>query len=217
MLKIYGADLSAPANKVRFVANYIGAEYEYIQVKIREGENRKESFLQMNPFGKIPTLDDDGFYLFESNAICRYLCDKYESELYPKDIKQRAVVDQWIDFSTIHIGGAMSKILFNTIFAPIIGVEVDARALEDGNNFLGKYLPVLEQHLGKNTYLTGESISLADITLLATLDPAEVVRYDLDGYKNIAAFRAKLKSQEFYTRCFFEYGEALKRMAQGKS
>jgi len=77
MLKIYGADLSAPANKVRFVANYLGLEYDYVQIKIREGEHRAEQFLKLNPVGKIPVIDDDGFTLYESNAICKYLCDKY--------------------------------------------------------------------------------------------------------------------------------------------
>ena len=79
MLKIYGADLSGPANKVRFVANYLGLKYDYVVVKLREGEHQKPEFLKINPIGKIPAIEDDGFTLFESNAICRYLADKNNS------------------------------------------------------------------------------------------------------------------------------------------
>ena len=64
MLKIYGADLSAPANKVRMTANALGIEYEYIRVSIRDGENRTEEYLKMHPAGKVPVIDDDGFVLF---------------------------------------------------------------------------------------------------------------------------------------------------------
>src|SRR3989338_5290751 len=95
MLKIYGANLSGPSNKVRMVANYLGLEYEYLQVKIREGENKKEWFLKLNPIGKIPVIDDDGFCLFESNAIVKYLATKNRSSAYPQELKQRAIVDQW--------------------------------------------------------------------------------------------------------------------------
>ena len=81
MLKIYGADLSSPANKVRFAANALGLEYEYIQVKLRDGEHKKSEFLKINPVGKIPVIDDDGFVLFESGAIAKYLCVKHNSAL----------------------------------------------------------------------------------------------------------------------------------------
>ena len=54
MLKIYGANLSAPVNKVRMAANILGLEYEYVQISIREGENRKKEYLAMHPAGKIP-------------------------------------------------------------------------------------------------------------------------------------------------------------------
>ena len=73
MLTIYGADLSSPANKVRFVANHIGLDYEYRRVNLREKEQRQEWFLKINPIGKVPAMDDGGFCLFESGAICKYL------------------------------------------------------------------------------------------------------------------------------------------------
>lgn len=216
MLKIYGGDLSSPANKVRFIANYIGLEYHYVQVKIREGENREEAFLNINPFGKIPCIDDDGFYLFESNAIGRYLCDKHQSDLYPKELKARARVEQWMDFATIHINGAMGRILFNKVFAGFAGVSKDERSLEDGIKFLKKYLPTVDTNLGKTKYIAGDTISLADMALLSSLDPADIVEFDLSVYSNVEKYRAILKRQDFYRQCFADYGEPIRRMLHGK-
>ncbi|VAW18835.1 hypothetical protein MNBD_BACTEROID05-1212 [hydrothermal vent metagenome] len=211
MLKVYGADLSSPANKVRFVANFLEMDYEYIRISLKNGEHKKEDYLKIHPAGKIPSIDDEGFTLFESDTICKYLASREKSSLYPTDIKQRAIVDQWVDFSTIHIGVAMGKVLFNKVFAPIVGVPVDEQSMNDGYMFLSRYLPVLEGVLGKNKYLASGCLSLADMTLLATLDPLEVSGVEFDTYKNICQWRNSLKKESFYTKCHNSYGEVLKR------
>lgn len=118
MLTIYGSDLSGPANKVRFVANLAGLSYQYRRINLREGEQKQEWFLKVNPIGKVPAMEDDGFCLFESGAICKYLCEKAGSDLYPKDLKQRAEVEQWADFSNLHISVNVSKVAYNRLFAP---------------------------------------------------------------------------------------------------
>ena len=72
MLTIYGSDLSGPCNKTRFVANYLGLNYEYRRINLREGEQKQAWFLKINPVGKVPAMEEDGFCLFESAAICKY-------------------------------------------------------------------------------------------------------------------------------------------------
>jgi len=217
MLKIYGADLSTPSNKVRFVANAIGLEYEYQKVKLREGEHRKDWFLELNPSGKIPVIDDDGFVLFESGAIVRHLASKHASPLYSKDIVLRAIIDQWIDFITIHIGMAMNRVVFNRIFAPYAKVEVDQRSLDDGLKFLARFLPVVNNQIGVKEFLIEDELTLADITLLSVLDPCEVAEVDLSSFENIVRWRALLKKMDFYTHCYSDYGEILRSFsAQAK-
>src|SRR6185503_8983040 len=210
MLKIYGADLSSPANKVRMVANYLGLEYEYHRVKIREGENKQDWFKKLSPSGKIPAIDDNGFALFESGAICKYLCEKEKSALLPTDFKKKAIVEQWNDFIVHHVSAAISKVLFNRIFYKFANAALDERSLQDGLTFLGRFLPVVDEQLGKNKYIAGDTLTLADITLLASLDPCEICGVDLAPYKNILKWSEPLKQQAFYTKCHKEYGESLK-------
>lgn len=216
MLKIYGADLSAPANKVRMVANALEIEYEYIRISIRDGEHRTEEYLKMHPAGKVPVIDDDGFVLFESDAISQYLATKKNSSLYPGETKERALIDQWMDFISIHVGAAMGRVVFNRVFAPFAQVPVDERSLSDGLKFLNRFLPVIDQQLSKGRYLTGEQFSLADIALLATLDPAEIAEVNLDSYKNIIAWRTELMNKEFYKKCHVSYEDTLNNFMSRK-
>jgi len=212
MLKIFGADLSSPANKVRFVANEIGVEYEYIKVRIADGEHRKEEFMNMNPVGKIPVMDDNGFFLFESGAISKYLIDQQKGALYVDDLKQRAVIDQWSEFAAIHINGAMGRVLFNRVFAPIIKIEPDNASIKAGLEFLDQFLPVVNNRLGESVYLAGEKFSLADLTLIASLDPFEIAEIDISDYKNLVRYRDELRQKDFYTKCFKVYGEGVRQL-----
>lgn len=216
MLIIYGADFSTPSNKVRYAANFLGLEYEYRKMNLREGEHLKPEFKKLHPATKIPVIDDDGFVLFESNAIIKYLADKAPSDLYPRDIKQRALVDQWMDFVSIHIGGAMNRIIFNRIVAPLINAKVDENSLKDGLNFLEKFWPVVENRLSTQAFLAGDNLTLADINLLAVTDPVESSGVDLSPYPVLTKWRNSLREKDFYTACFKEKEEALKRLHEQK-
>jgi len=209
MLKIYGSDLSGPSNKVRLVANALGLEYEYRRVDLRDGENKTEDYLRLHPAGKVPVIDDGGFVLFESNAIIKYLASKAGSPLYPQETNKQAIVDQWIDFSSHHIGTAMGRVLFNRLFAPFLKLEVDEHSLSDGLSFLDRFLPVVERQLQANPFLAGNEFTLADLNLLAILDPAEVVGIDLSAYASLSKWRKGLREESFYTKCHKSYEEAV--------
>lgn len=212
MIKIYGMDASIFSNKVKMAANAIGLEYEFITMDFKAGDMSKPDYLAIHPAGKIPGMSDDGFTLFESNTIIKYLANKKGSDLYPEALQQRAIIDQWTDFSNIHIGNAVSKVLGNKIFAPIFGMPVDEQSMADGVKFFERFLPIIDTQLGKNKYLAGDFLSLADITLFATLEPSEVADLDLTPYNNVVTWRNTLKQEKFYTDSFTSYEDTLKAM-----
>jgi glutathione S-transferase len=211
MLTIYGSDLSGPAIKVRCVATYLGIPHEWKFVNLRDKEQKQEWFLKINPVGKIPALDDDGFHLFESNAMCRYLAEKASSPIYPKDLKKRAIVEQWLDFIAIHINVHCSTVAFNRIFGPRMNRPVSEQAVTDALGFLDTYLPLLEKQLNEHKYVASDDISLADFSLFAALEPADLSGISLAAYPKISAWRQNLKTQAFYTKNYTEYGAALKK------
>src|SRR5476649_1706755 len=201
MLTVYGFDFSSTANKVRFAANAMGLQYEYRRVNLFAGEQKTPEFQKLNPIGRVPAIDDDGFKVFESAAIIRYLADKNNSSLYPKDLQKRTIIDQWIDFANLHVATALARVTFNRVMYKMLNAEKDERSLADGVKFLGQFLPLIEKQLKENKYLAGGEMTLADINLLAVLDPVELSSVDLSAYPSIVNWRKNLKTQSFYTKC----------------
>jgi glutathione S-transferase len=216
MITLYGLELSMPVNKIRMCLNALNQEHEFVRVNPLAGETQTESYLKMHPAGKVPAFDDDGFFLFESNAIMRYLCRKHSSDLYPNDIIAQAKVDQWLDFSSIHVSNGVTKIFFNKILAPIIdGAEVDEQSLLDGYNFLKRFLPIVNDQLGTTAFLAGDSMTIADISLLAIIDPAEVLEVDIAEYPHLNAWRKKIMNEAFYKKTHNSYSETFDTMMSG--
>ncbi|MGH8547042.1 MAG: glutathione S-transferase family protein [Methylococcales bacterium] len=213
MLKFYGFDVSPWSNRVHFTLNALGLDYEYNRVNLLGGAGQSKEHLAVHPAGKVPAIDDDGFILFESGAITRYLAAKAGSSLYPADLQKRARVDQWTDFATQHIAKAMEKVLFNRVLYTVMKTGNDENSLNEGLNFLNRFLPLVDQQLGTCKHFAMDDLTLADTALLAWLDPSEVSEVDLSAYSNITQWRNKLMQQDFYTRCFPSYQGMLQSMA----
>jgi glutathione S-transferase len=209
MIKLYGFEPSFPVNRVRLCLNAMELEYKLVHINPLAEENQTDEFLKLSPSGKIPALDDDGFALFESNAIMKYLCRKHKSDFYPGDITSQANVDKWLDFTTIHLGNGIAKVLFNKIITGIVDAPVDEQSLADGYAFIERFLGVIDKQLGTSTFLASNSMTIADFCLLATVDPAEVIEVNMDNYPNVKAWREKLIQESFYKKMHNSYAEML--------
>ena len=207
MLTLHGFDFSTPANKVRFLANHGGVEYAYTKLDPKKGELATEAHLLLHPAGKVPVIEDDGYVLFESNAIMKYLARKHDLPVYPKANSEQAIVDQWLDFVSIHLGNAMHRVFGNRFIFPMLEMEVDERSLQDGLKFLERFLPIIDKQLEKTGYLAGDALTIADFNLIATTDPAELAEVDLAPYATLTAYRARLTAEDFYTKCFNAYSD----------
>lgn len=211
-MNIYGHFFSAPSNKVRYCANAVGLEFTYHHVDLQQGEQQHPDFLNINQLGKVPAIEDDGFMLSESDAICRYLANK-AGKLYPDDLHTRARIDRWMDISAQTVLLQMSKILFNRFFAPMLGEEPNQTAIEDGQRNLGVILPHINNQLAQSAYLAGDELSIADISMLAAIDPFDMLEVDLSDYPQLKKWRKELMQQDFYQHVHHHYGA---EMEQGK-
>jgi len=209
MLRIYYSPLSAPSNKVRMCANLLGLDHDSIALDLPKGEHKTPEYLAINPFGKIPAIDDDGFYLFESNAIMTYLCRKHGSAFYPKELHAQAAVDQWCDFAASLLNPAYGRVVFNRLFAPLLGATVSEESLGDGLRFIGKYLPVLDGRLEVSNYIAGSTLTIADLAILSTLDPSEACEIELSRFKSLYKWREGLRAKSFYQAVHEYYGQGI--------
>ncbi|XP_072949877.1 glutathione S-transferase 1-like [Epargyreus clarus] len=181
-IDLYFMPSSAPCRAVNLVASALGIYDKINQRKLdlMSGEHLKPEFVKLNPQHIIPTLVDDGFSLWESRAICRYLVNKYgggNNPLYPADVKARAVVDQRLDFD---MGTLYAK--FAVYFNPrFFGGHVEKDSLQKLLEALG----FLNLFLESSKYVAGDDLTIADLCLVATLSTIDVIGFSLKKYQNI--------------------------------
>ena len=199
MIQLFGNRGSGNSNKVEYTAIVLGIPYEYKEMDFQK-DLKTPQYLKIHPAGMVPSMNDDGFILFESGAMCKYLCDKKPSALYPLDMKKRAIVNQWIDFSINHIATAMGKVAYNRVFAAMRKLPVNEMALEEGLKQLDRFFPIIEAQLAHGTFLTGNELTLADLTLFASLQYGEASKVDLSKYSALSTWQKKLMSMDFYKK-----------------
>src|SRR6187399_3645585 len=146
MLKVWGRTNSVNVQKVLWTLDELSLQFERIDAGLQFGKNRESWFLAMNPNGLIPTLDDDGFILWESNSIVRYLAAKHDlGGLWPSDPRARATAEMWMDWQLSKLAGALGPMFTELIRTP--QERRNASVVERGvNDCLGVF-GVLDQAL----------------------------------------------------------------------
>jgi glutathione S-transferase len=168
-MKLYNANYSPNALRVRAVANELRIDLDFIEIDIMKGENKTEAYLALNPNGKVPVLVDGEFVLWESRAITGYLASlRPEHGLSPVDAKKRAVIDQWSYWQSIHLGPAMQKIAFERIIKAKFGFgEPDQKVIETQLEDVARLLPVLDANLADKNWVAGD-LSVVDFAMAST-------------------------------------------------
>lgn len=166
-MKVYGHPMSTCTRKVLTVLAEKGHTAEFVLVDLMKGEQKQPSHMARNPFGVVPVLEDDGFSLYESRAIIRYLDEKLGgTSLTPSDLHERARMNQWISIEQSYLSSPAVKILRQRVMNPMMGQTCDESAVTAAKNEVAKVLDIAEETLAKQEYLAGGSFSLADISFL---------------------------------------------------
>jgi len=209
MTEIYYHPLSFPSLAPVFMAEAAGIDYATKLVDLSQGEHKSKEYLAINPYGKVPALKDGDFVMAESAAIMRYIARENGSPLYPNDVKAQARCDQWMDFVNHHIRTNVGKVHFNRSLAPMFGAEVDEQSLADGLRFLENNFPAIENCLSQQPYLCGDEMTVADIALVAALEPIDMSKIDISTYPTLTKWLAARRSEDFYTNVHSHYGAEL--------
>ncbi|KAJ7266395.1 glutathione S-transferase [Mycena haematopus] len=166
-LKIYGAPPSSCTRRVAVVCKELNVPYELIVVDISKGEQRSAEHLARQPFGVVPTIDDDGFTLFESRAIARYVVAKYGkgSTLVPdpKDIEATAKFEQAVSIENNNFDPTGGQLALELILKPARGMQVDEERVKGLLATMNSKLDAYEKILSKQKYLAGDTLTIADL------------------------------------------------------
>jgi glutathione S-transferase len=197
-MKLYMHPVSMTSRPVRLFAAENGIKMDEQVIDLMTGEHHQPHYVQVNPNKLVPVLEDDGFKLTESSAILKYLADKTGSPAYPKDLRQRAKVNEAMDW-------------FNTNFYRDFGYgmaypqlfphhkrrsdEAQAATLEWGINNARQWLQVLNDYFigPKSSYLTGDQITIADYFGIGLITLGELVHCDFSPYPNVQRWIANMK------------------------
>jgi glutathione S-transferase len=164
MLKIWGRVSSVNVQKVVWCAEELGLAYERVDVGGKFGGNDTPEYLAMNPNGLVPVIDDDGFVLYESNAIVRYLGAKAGSgSIWPADPRHRADVDRWMEWQSTAFTPAMWGAFWQLIRTP--AEKRSAEMVESSRAKSEKLAGILDAHLADRKNLTGDTFTTADIVV----------------------------------------------------
>lgn len=193
-MKLYHHPASPFARKVLLAARLLGVELETQFVDLFAGQGQTPEFLALNPQGKVPTLVDGDFVLWESNAIVNYLGGQVESPLFPADARSRAAILQWQFWETSSFAPACSIFVSEHVLKAMMGRgEPDQDELAKAAEKFHRCAKLLDAHLATRPWLLGEALTLADLSVASILMYAEAGRYPLEGYGHIAEWFGKIR------------------------
>ncbi|MDH3714366.1 MAG: glutathione S-transferase family protein [Gammaproteobacteria bacterium] len=164
MLKILGRKTSSNVQKVLWACDELGLDYDREDIGGSFGMNREAAYLALNPNGLVPTLIDDGFVLWESHAIVRYLGQKHApNALYPTELQQVALANQWMDWCHTTVNPAIRAMFWGLVRTPPEERNLDAiaRSRDDTEVAMG----MLNKHLSAAAFVAGDDFSMGDIPL----------------------------------------------------
>lgn len=163
MLKIWGRTNSVNVKKALWCLEELGLAYERIDAGLQFGVNKTPGYLAMNPMGLVPTIDDDGFVLWESHAIVRYLAARHGAgTLWPTDLRVRADADRWMDWAG-SFQNAFRPVFWGLIRTP--PEKRDEKAIEEGKSRSAELLGMLDAVLAGRSFVAGDTLTMGDIPM----------------------------------------------------
>ncbi|KAF7972419.1 hypothetical protein HWV62_17976 [Athelia sp. TMB] len=167
VFKLYGSPLSGCTTRVATVLREKQVPFEFHPINLAKAEHKTSEYMAKNPFGVVPYIDDDGFILYESRAIARYIATKYAAQgtpLLPSgDLHALALYDQAVSVEQSHFDGPAQGIRFETFVKSFRGLPLDEARLAELKAVLGGKLDVYEGILGRQKYVAGDELTLADL------------------------------------------------------
>ena len=190
-MKLYGASGSSSSRRATLTAAQLGLELDIVPIDLMKD---RERLVPLNPNSKIPVLVDGDLVLWESHAIMTYLCDLTPGQtLYPVEARARADVLRWLFWTSAHLAPAAGGISFERLWKRLItGQGPDPAQLAYHERFLHQFMKVLDDHLAARQWISGDRLSLADLSVAATLMYQDRAELPVRTYRNVQAVLARV-------------------------
>ena len=206
-MKLYHHPISTTSRTIMLFAAEAGIPLDMQVVDLFTGEHMQATYSALNPNRLVPTLEDGDFVLTENSAILKYLAEKTGSPAYPKDLKQRARVNERMDWTSTQL---CSDLVYGLIYPQIFDShkrrsdEAQAATLERAKERAQTWLKVLNDSIlgPSNNYLCGDAITIADYHAVSYVALAEVIGSDLAAYPNVRHWLGRMKALKSWPQVF---------------
>jgi glutathione S-transferase len=195
-LKVYGQAQSR-AVRALWMVEELGVPYEHVPTKYAT-ESKTPEYLAVNPNGRIPAIDDEGFRLFESMAINLYLARRFGGPLAPRDLREEAIATQWSFWVMTEVEKTLLQALFHT--TGMFDTEKSAAKAAACLAQLDAPFKVLNHELADKEYLLGDRFSVADLNVASVLLWTSIVRADLSPYPALQGWLVRCTSRPALAR-----------------
>lgn len=191
-LTLYGDSISGNCLKTRWTADALEIDYDWVEISVLDGGARSDAFMQMNPSGEVPVLRlPDGRILPQSNAIMLYLAETHRGQhLVPVDPFERARMMSWLFWEQYSHEPYIAVRRFRRKFMNMTEDELDPQLLARGRRALG----VMDMHLTFADYFVGQSMTLADIGLVAYTRVAHEGGFDLSEFASVQRWVGRIEA-----------------------
>jgi glutathione S-transferase len=197
MLRIWGRTNSINVQKVMWAVGELGRPHERIDVGGAFGGLDGAEYRALNANGRIPTIEDDGVVVWESNACVRYLAARYSAgSLWPEDPVARAAADMWMDWQQTTLLTDMTTVFWGLVRTP--EAERDHAAIEAAAGRLGGLWRRLDNHLAGRRYVAGDHFTMGDIPVGATCYRYYQLAIERPKLAAIEAWYGRLQEREPY-------------------
>jgi glutathione S-transferase len=197
-MKFYSFPPSPNVRKVNAVIAHLAIrDIEHRIVNLAKGEHRLPAFLAINPMGKLPALSDDsGLLLWESNAICQFLCERAgDTPLYPRDPRVRADIARWLFWESSSWAPVAEILTHENVRKPMLGVgEPDAARVRQGEERFVPLAALLDSQLATRKFLVGNTVTLADFVVGGAVTYLERGRFPIADFPHLRAWWRRLNA-----------------------
>jgi glutathione S-transferase len=193
-MKLYHNPLSPNVRRVRLTAAVLELPLEEKVLDFSKGEHKNPEYLALNPNGAVPTLVDGDFVLTESRSIMQYLASKRpDSGLLPRDEAQRADVTRWQFWDATHFSPQLGTLTFEKVLKVMMGLgEPNTVKIEEALSNFRRFAGVLDKRLEGKTYVVGNALTLADLTLASSLMYAQQTEAPVAEFPNVQAWLSRI-------------------------
>lgn len=185
-IRIHRHPLSGHSHRVELFANLVGIGHELIDIDLLDGEHTREPFLNLNPFGQVPVIEDGDVILSDSNAILVYLAKKYAPDWLPEEAEQAGQLQRFLSLAAgpINYGPATARLI------KVFGAVRDA---DTAKSIAAWAFQRLEAHLASRDWLVGKKPSIADVALYSYSAYAPEGGISLEPYPNLRKWLARVE------------------------